>query len=274
MSEIRALHFSNEKYEPLFHGKWVSFRDVEYPSTSLSSVFLGPQSDTRDVLIHKDTLLRVYPLITAPSPFTSSSSSSARAQQQHCSIPNFVLLPLLLLNLLPCRFKLSLAEENTTPFPLFLSLSLSTKPTYTTHSLHPSTHFLHPSTHHPIFTTVAPPLERQTPALELSAREDPKATQIEVVKQINLGSCDPDNTLVEVIAFRYWVDRLVLIDASVYAKGTGNLATLPRLIAYAGFKTLDYRLQPIDSVDLNKRRGTDSFAIIDWSSEAIFAAIH
>ncbi|KAA0050804.1 putative hydrolase YugF [Cucumis melo var. makuwa] len=201
---------------------------------------------------------------------------SKRAQQQHCSIPNFVLLPLLLLNLLPCRFKLSLAEENTTPFPLFLSLSLSTKPTYTTHSLHPSTHFLHPSTHHPIFTTVAPPLERQTPALELSAREDPKATQIEVVKQINLGSCDPDNTLVEVIAFRYWVkvamvvlsktedktrpmvivrpslgaavaihivvnyqevvDRLVLIDASVYAKGTGNLATLPRLIAYAGVR--------------------------------------
>ncbi|KGN47647.1 uncharacterized protein LOC101222571 [Cucumis sativus] len=30
------------------------------------------------------------------------------------------------------------------------------------------------------------------------------------------------------------VDRLVLIDASVYAEGTGNLATLPRSIAYAG----------------------------------------
>ncbi|KAL0549041.1 hypothetical protein IC582_013521 [Cucumis melo] len=37
-------------------------------------------------------------------------------------------------------------EEKTTPFSLFLSLSLSKKTTYTTHSLHPSTHFLHPST--------------------------------------------------------------------------------------------------------------------------------
>ncbi|KAL0544585.1 hypothetical protein IC582_019702 [Cucumis melo] len=47
-------------------------------------------------------------------------------------------------------------KEKTTPFSLILSLSLSKKPTYTTHSLHPSTHFLHPSTHHPIFTTAAP----------------------------------------------------------------------------------------------------------------------
>ncbi|MED6180495.1 hypothetical protein PIB30_011012 [Stylosanthes scabra] len=30
------------------------------------------------------------------------------------------------------------------------------------------------------------------------------------------------------------VEKLVLIDASVYAEGTGNLATLPRVIAYAG----------------------------------------
>ncbi|TYK14188.1 Vacuolar protein 8 [Cucumis melo var. makuwa] len=37
---------------------------------------------------------------TAPSPSSSSSSSSARAQQ-HCSIPNFVLLPLLPMNLSP-----------------------------------------------------------------------------------------------------------------------------------------------------------------------------
>lgn len=41
-------------------------------------------------------------------------------------------------------------------------------------------------------------------ALELSAREDPEAAQIEAVKQISLGSCDPDNTPAEVIAFRYW----------------------------------------------------------------------
>lgn len=32
----------------------------------------------------------------------------------------------------------------------------------------------------------------------------------------------------------FQVEKLVLIDASVYAKGTGNLATLPRAVAYAG----------------------------------------
>ncbi|KAK8962665.1 hypothetical protein KSP40_PGU007088 [Platanthera guangdongensis] len=34
------------------------------------------------------------------------------------------------------------------------------------------------------------------------------------------------------------VTRLVLIDASVYAEGTGNLAKLPRLVAYAGVALL------------------------------------
>lgn len=42
-------------------------------------------------------------------------------------------------------------------------------------------------------------------ALELSAREDPEAVQIEAVKQISLGSCALDNTPAEVVAFRYWV---------------------------------------------------------------------
>ena len=33
----------------------------------------------------------------------------------------------------------------------------------------------------------------------------------------------------------HWqVKKLVLINASVYAKGTGNLAKLPKLVAYAG----------------------------------------
>ncbi|CAL0323935.1 unnamed protein product [Lupinus luteus] len=41
-------------------------------------------------------------------------------------------------------------------------------------------------------------------ALELSAKEDPEAVQIEAVKQISLGSCNPDNTPAEVVAFRYW----------------------------------------------------------------------
>lgn len=42
-------------------------------------------------------------------------------------------------------------------------------------------------------------------ALEMSAKEDPEAVQIEAVKQISLGSCDPDNTPAEVVAYRYWV---------------------------------------------------------------------
>ncbi|KAM0002104.1 putative non-specific serine/threonine protein kinase [Helianthus debilis subsp. tardiflorus] len=43
-------------------------------------------------------------------------------------------------------------------------------------------------------------------ALELSAREDPEAVQIEAVKQISLGSsCPPENTpAAEIVAYRYW----------------------------------------------------------------------
>ncbi|VFQ84451.1 unnamed protein product [Cuscuta campestris] len=41
-------------------------------------------------------------------------------------------------------------------------------------------------------------------ALELSAREDPEAVQIEAVKQISLGSCGLENTPAEVVAYRYW----------------------------------------------------------------------
>ncbi|XP_076920796.1 putative serine/threonine-protein kinase SIS8 isoform X1 [Bidens hawaiensis] len=41
-------------------------------------------------------------------------------------------------------------------------------------------------------------------ALELSAREDPEAVQIEAVKQISLGSCVPENTPAEIVACRYW----------------------------------------------------------------------
>jgi hypothetical protein len=42
-------------------------------------------------------------------------------------------------------------------------------------------------------------------ALEMSAREDPEATQIEVAKQISLGSCPLQSSPAEVVAFRYWV---------------------------------------------------------------------
>lgn len=41
-------------------------------------------------------------------------------------------------------------------------------------------------------------------ALELSAREDPEAVQIEAVKQISLGSFRVENTPAEVIAYTYW----------------------------------------------------------------------
>jgi hypothetical protein len=42
-------------------------------------------------------------------------------------------------------------------------------------------------------------------ALEMSAREDPEAMQIEVAKQISLGSCPLQSSAAEVLAFRYWV---------------------------------------------------------------------
>lgn len=45
-------------------------------------------------------------------------------------------------------------------------------------------------------------------ALELSAREDPEAAQIEAVKQISLGSFPPQNTAAEVVAYKYWVSSL------------------------------------------------------------------
>lgn len=48
-------------------------------------------------------------------------------------------------------------------------------------------------------------------ALELSAKEDPEAVQIEAVKQISLGSCALDNTPAEVVAYRYWVSLSLLL---------------------------------------------------------------
>ncbi|PUZ61484.1 hypothetical protein GQ55_4G279400 [Panicum hallii var. hallii] len=41
-------------------------------------------------------------------------------------------------------------------------------------------------------------------ALEMSVREDPEAMQIEVAKQISLGSCPLQSSPAEVVAFRYW----------------------------------------------------------------------
>ncbi|GJN00225.1 hypothetical protein PR202_ga17640 [Eleusine coracana subsp. coracana] len=42
-------------------------------------------------------------------------------------------------------------------------------------------------------------------ALEMSVRDDPEAMQIEVAKQISLGSCPLQSSPAEVVAFRYWV---------------------------------------------------------------------
>lgn len=44
-------------------------------------------------------------------------------------------------------------------------------------------------------------------ALELSAREDPEAAQIEAMKQFSLGSrpSAPENSPAELMAYRYWV---------------------------------------------------------------------
>ncbi|XP_010428298.1 PREDICTED: serine/threonine-protein kinase EDR1-like isoform X2 [Camelina sativa] len=41
-------------------------------------------------------------------------------------------------------------------------------------------------------------------ALELSAREDPEAAQIEAIKQFSLGFSAPENSPAELIAYRYW----------------------------------------------------------------------
>lgn len=47
-------------------------------------------------------------------------------------------------------------------------------------------------------------------ALELSAREDPEAAQIEAMKQFTLGSSAPDNNSpAELVAYRYWVMSLI-----------------------------------------------------------------
>ena len=59
-------------------------------------------------------------------------------------------------------------------------------------------------------------------ALELSAREDPEAVQIEAVKQISLGSCNPENTPAEVLAFRYWVTLLYFIAVCLIRFGPWN----------------------------------------------------
>ncbi|CAA6659406.1 unnamed protein product [Spirodela intermedia] len=52
-------------------------------------------------------------------------------------------------------------------------------------------------------------------ALELSAKEDPEAVQIEAVKQISLGSCPAENTPAEIVAYRYWNYNVLSYDDKI-----------------------------------------------------------
>ncbi|KAJ0984482.1 hypothetical protein J5N97_002838 [Dioscorea zingiberensis] len=52
-------------------------------------------------------------------------------------------------------------------------------------------------------------------ALELSAREDPEAVQIEAVKQISLGTCPPVSNPAEVLSYRYWNYNVLSYDDKI-----------------------------------------------------------
>ncbi|XP_076919772.1 putative serine/threonine-protein kinase SIS8 [Bidens hawaiensis] len=74
-------------------------------------------------------------------------------------------------------------------------------------------------------------------ALELSAREDPEAVQIEAVKQISLGSSLQHNTPAQVLAYRYWNYSALSYDDKILdgfydlyeASPTGLLSEMPSL---------------------------------------------
>lgn len=53
-------------------------------------------------------------------------------------------------------------------------------------------------------------------AMEMSAREDPEAVQIEAVKQISLGSLTHENSPAEVVAFRYWNYNALSYDDKIF----------------------------------------------------------
>ncbi|WJX72060.1 putative serine/threonine-protein kinase sis8 [Trifolium repens] len=79
-------------------------------------------------------------------------------------------------------------------------------------------------------------------ALEMSAKEDPEAVQIEAVKEISLGSCAPNDTPAEILAYRYWNYNALGYDDKVmdgfydlYGILTeSNTATMPSLIDLQG----------------------------------------
>ncbi|KAK9668832.1 hypothetical protein RND81_13G089800 [Saponaria officinalis] len=81
-------------------------------------------------------------------------------------------------------------------------------------------------------------------AMELSAREDPEAVQIEAVKQISLGlgSCSPDNSPAQVCSYRYWNYKALGYDDKIldgfydlYGEVTGSKSSkMPSLVDLQG----------------------------------------
>ncbi|KAL2934221.1 putative serine/threonine-protein kinase SIS8 [Bienertia sinuspersici] len=74
-------------------------------------------------------------------------------------------------------------------------------------------------------------------AMEISAREDPEAVQIEAVKQISLGSFTQENTPAEVVAYRYWNYNALSYDDKIldgfydlYGVVTSNSSKMPSLV--------------------------------------------
>ncbi|XP_022850377.1 probable serine/threonine-protein kinase SIS8 [Olea europaea var. sylvestris] len=83
-------------------------------------------------------------------------------------------------------------------------------------------------------------------ALELSAREDPEAVQIEAVKQISLGSCTPKETPAEVVAYRYWNYNALRYDDKIldgfydlYCVSESTSSRMPSLVDLQGIPVSD-----------------------------------
>lgn len=83
-------------------------------------------------------------------------------------------------------------------------------------------------------------------ALELSAREDPEAVQIEAVKQISLGSCTPKDTPAEVVAYRYWNYNALSYDDKIldgfydlYCISKSTSSRMPSLVDLQGIPVSD-----------------------------------
>nr|CAB3467591.1 unnamed protein product [Digitaria exilis] len=82
-------------------------------------------------------------------------------------------------------------------------------------------------------------------ALEMSVRENPEAMQIEVAKQISLGSCPLQSSPAEVIAFRYWSFNALsyddkILDGFYDICATGDEATLSTIPSLMELQALPF----------------------------------